>query len=113
MPHLRLQELRKKKGMTQADVAKLLCITPQAYSLYETGKNNIGNDTLCLLADLFEVSTDYLLGRQKAIPSFLTEEERTMIDQYRHVDKRAKDNIRHCLTFEFSRLRKDLPDNRV
>lgn len=107
MPHIRLQELRKKKGMTQADIAKLLNITPQAYSLYETGKNNIGNETLCLLADLFEVSTDYLLGRQKAIPSFLTAEERTLIEQFRRVDKRARENVKNCLTFEFGRTHKE------
>lgn len=109
MLHLRLLELRKKKGMTQADIAKLLRITPQAYSLYETSKNNINNETLCMLADFFEVSTDYLLGRQESIPSFLSEDERSLIDQYRALDERAKENVKNTLSFEYARTAKDFP----
>ena len=60
-------------------MAKLLKITPQAYSLYETNKNNINNETLCILADFFEVSIDYLLGRQDQKPSFLSDEERNSL----------------------------------
>ena len=103
MLHLRLLELRKSKGLTQADMSKLLKITPQAYSLYETNKNNISNETLCILADFFEVSTDYLLGRQDAIPSFLSEEERSIIDLYRKLDRRAKDNVTNTMIFESGR----------
>lgn len=103
MLHLRLLELRKSKGLTQADMSKLLKITPQAYSLYETNKNNISNETLCILADFFEVSTDYLLGRQDSIPSFLSEEERSIIDLYRKLDRRAKDNVTNTMIFESGR----------
>ncbi len=106
MLNVRLLELRKKKGLTQAEIAKLLKITPQAYSLYETNKNNISNETLCMLADFFEVSTDYLLGRQEAIPSFLNEEERALIEQYRTLDDRAKDNVKNTLNYEYSRAGK-------
>lgn len=102
MLHLKLLELRKKRGMTQAEVAKLLRITPQAYSLYETNKNNINNETLCMLADIFNVSTDYLLGRQESIPSFLSEEERIIIDEYRKLNRHAKDGIKNMLDFECS-----------
>ena len=50
--------------------------------MYETGKRQMNFETLCLLADFYEVSTDYILGRQDAVPSFLDEEERTLIEQY-------------------------------
>ncbi|MCH5199143.1 MAG: helix-turn-helix transcriptional regulator [Oscillospiraceae bacterium] len=103
MLHLRLAELRKKRGLTQAEIAKFLRITPQAYSLYETNKNNINNETLCMLADFFEVSTDYLLGRQDLIPSFLSEEERNVIEKYRALDERAKSGIKNTLDFEYTR----------
>ena len=106
MLHLRLLELRKKKGMTQAEIAKLLRITPQAYSLYETGKNNIGNETLCMLADFFNVSTDYLLGRQDLLPSFLNDEERELIEQYKALDKRARDGVKNMIGFEYARTHK-------
>ncbi|MBQ6066899.1 MAG: helix-turn-helix transcriptional regulator [Clostridia bacterium] len=101
--NLRLLELRKQKGWTQAEVAEKLKITPQAYSLYETSKNNINNEMLCMLADIFEVSTDYLLGRQNERPSFLSEEERSIINQYRALDERGKENIKHSLAFEYAR----------
>ena len=105
MNNLRLLELRKQKGLTQADMAKLLKITPQAYSLYETNKNNINNETLCILADFFEVSIDYLLGRQDQKPSFLSDEERELIRLYRNVDDRARDHIRNTLIFEDRQIR--------
>lgn len=105
MLYLRLLELRKSKGLTQVDMAKLLKITPQAYSLYETNKNNINNETLCILADFFEVSTDYLLGRQESIPSFLSENERYVIELYRSLDDRAKDNYTNSMRFESDRIK--------
>ncbi len=105
MNNLRLLELRKQKGLTQADMSKLLKITPQAYSLYETNKNNINNETLCILADFFEVSIDYLLGRQDQKPSFLSDEERELIRLYRNVDDRARDHIRNTLIFEDGQIR--------
>ena len=60
-------------------------------------------DTLCMLADLYEVSTDYLLGRQDLFPSFLSEEERSVIEQYRLLGEYAKDAIKNNLAFECSR----------
>jgi transcriptional regulator with XRE-family HTH domain len=102
MLYLRLLELRKSKRLTQAKVADFLKITPQTYSLYETGKHNINNETLCLLADYFEVSTDYLLGRQDALPSFLSEEERTLLAGYRTLDERGRQTVQNNVSFESS-----------
>ena len=102
----KITELRQQKGLTQHDIAQHLKITRQTYSSYETGKRQMNFETLCLLADFYEVSTDYLLGRQNAIPSFLSEEERTMIAQYRALDERAKDTINSLLAFEYSRIAK-------
>ena len=100
MLHIRLLELRKKKGVTQAVIAKMLKITPQTYSLYETGKHQMNYETLCLLADFYEVSTDYLLGRQDAVPSFLSEEERRIIESYRTLDERGRQSVEHTMSFE-------------
>ena len=104
MLHLRLVELRNKKGLSQAELAADLKISRQAYSLYEINKRQMNYETLCLLADYHKVSTDYLLGRQDAIPSFLSEEERTHIEKYRALDKHAKDTVNNILTFEHSRI---------
>ncbi|MGE7623552.1 helix-turn-helix domain-containing protein [Viridibacillus sp. NPDC096237] len=59
----RLIYLRKQKGKTQQDIAKVIGITRPAYTAYETGKRNPDYDTLEKIADYYDVSTDYLLGR--------------------------------------------------
>lgn len=59
----RLKEKRKAKNLTQEEVAKKLKINRVAYTLYESGKNTPTVENLKKLADLYETSTDYLLGR--------------------------------------------------
>lgn len=60
----KLKELRIERGKTQKDLAVLLSVTQQTYSDYEVGRTNPTPDALVKLADFFEVSTDYLLGRE-------------------------------------------------
>ena len=57
-----LKMIRKELGLTQDEVALKLKITRQAYANYETNKRQPDPQTLIKLAELFQVSTDYLLG---------------------------------------------------
>ena len=107
MLSLRITEVRQQKNLTQADVAQRLGITRQTYSSYETGKRQMNFETLCMLADFYKLSADYLLGRQDALPSFLSDEERDMVAQYRMLDEYAKETIKNSLAFECSRKAKD------
>ena len=59
----KLIELRKEKKLTQSDLAEVLGISRQAYSNYEAGKRQPDNETMLKLAEYFNVSVDYLLGR--------------------------------------------------
>lgn len=59
----RLRELRKQNKLSQSEVAEKLGITASAYGFYEQGKTIPNAEALSILADLFNVSTDYLLGR--------------------------------------------------
>ena len=59
----RLQMLRKERNKRQVDIAELIGVTQAHYQRVEKGKINSPTLTLCVLADYFEVSTDYLLGR--------------------------------------------------
>ena len=59
----RLKTLRKEKRRTQVEMAELFGWTEAHYQKVEYGWINISATTLELLADYFEVSTDYLLGR--------------------------------------------------
>ena len=57
------KSLRKNLNLSQADIAKQLGITQQAYANYERGVREADYNTLNKLAAIFNVSTDYLLGR--------------------------------------------------
>ena len=59
----RLHELRNQSKMTQRDIAAHLGITQPSYIRYENGKSEPTLECLVKIADLFDVSVDYLLGR--------------------------------------------------
>ncbi|TCL54958.1 DNA-binding XRE family transcriptional regulator [Hydrogenispora ethanolica] len=61
----RLKTLRIEKQVTQRAIANYLDITDTAYGFYEQGKNYPNMDILIKLADYFEVSLDYLVGRSE------------------------------------------------
>ena len=60
---VRLKELRKKKGISQLRLATDLNTTQNTISRYETGEREPGIDELTKIADYFNVSVDYLIGR--------------------------------------------------
>lgn len=59
----RLKEMRKEKKYSQEELGKLLSLDKSTISLYESGKRQPGYETLSRLADFFDCSIDYLLGR--------------------------------------------------
>ena len=59
----RLRDLREDKGKTQAEISSLLGTTQQIYSRYETNRTDLPLRHLIKLADYYQVSADYILGR--------------------------------------------------
>ena len=59
----RLKDLRKQKKVGQKEVAELLGVSLRSYQFYESGEYDPSLPNLVVLADYFQVSTDYLLGR--------------------------------------------------
>ena len=59
----RLRESRKRKNLKQKDVAQHFGIALRSYQNYEGGQREPNFSTLVALADYFDVTTDYLLGR--------------------------------------------------
>lgn len=59
----RLKTLRIEEGLLQKELAEKLSLTQQTISLYESGSREPDAETLIKIADFFEVSTDYLLGK--------------------------------------------------
>ena len=62
----RLKELRKQKGLTQLEFAKAINSAQSTVANWENGVRDIDNDRLKTLADFFDVTIDYLLGRTDA-----------------------------------------------
>ena len=59
----RLKELREKHGFTQEQLGEKISVTKGNISKYESGKLEPNIETIRLIANIFDVSTDYLLGR--------------------------------------------------
>jgi repressor LexA len=59
----RLKELRLERNKLQSDIGKILGVSDRAVGNYETGKRDMSPETIIILANYFNVSTDYLLGR--------------------------------------------------
>lgn len=60
---LRLKELRNAKGISQLKLAMDLNMNQNTISRYETGEREPGVNELIRIADYFNVSVDYLIGR--------------------------------------------------
>lgn len=99
----RIKQLRLKNKLTQQEVADKLGVTRPAYTAYETGKRQPDFDTLAKLSALFEVSTDYLLGRYEPVekdPNTLIAahidddvSEQDMDDILRYIEYRKKNPL--------------------
>lgn len=90
---LRLKELRKQNKLTQQQLAEMLGVTQAALSGWENEKFGIDNGSLVKCAKIFDVSIDYLLGRdeeqlpelnnkdQKEIQKILDETKEQLLSQ--------------------------------
>lgn len=58
----RIRDLREDADLTQKEIAKMIGISQRGYSHYETGNNDIPTEILIKLAQIYETSTDYILG---------------------------------------------------
>ena len=58
-----IRDLREDADLTQSDLAKILNCSQVAYSYYEIGRRDIPTEILIALADYYQCSVDYLLGR--------------------------------------------------
>ena len=58
----RLRDLREDSDKSQANIAKILNVSPQQYQLYESGKREMPMHHFITLANYYNVSLDYLAG---------------------------------------------------
>ena len=60
----RLKELRLKKGLTQTELGEKVGVKQNTFTNWENGKREPSFENLIKLADLLEVSLDWLFGRK-------------------------------------------------
>ena len=101
---LRLLELRRKTQLTQEEVANHLQISRQAYALYESNQRHMSYDSLHMLAELFSVSIDYLLGRNKKNLEYVSDDELTLLRRFRELDERGHNSVQANLEFEYTQI---------
>lgn len=82
----RLKYLRQKTNLTQADLAMKIGVARTTYAMYEQAKREPDTDVLLKIADFFEVSLDYLLGRTDSV--FSTSQKFDSLNEINHLIKK-------------------------
>lgn len=67
----RLKQLRTESGLSQKELAKLMQVSPSIISSYETGERTPSLENLLSLSDVFKCTTDYLLGKESNLSTFM------------------------------------------
>ena len=91
----RIKLLRKSRGFSQVRMADILGVTRSAVSMWEIDQSQPDGEMLVRIANLFGVSTDYLLGRdaqteKPAVSDELTDDERELLRLYRGLDEKGR-----------------------
>ena len=92
----KMQELRKAKKMSTTDVADAIGIKPRTYLSYETGEREPNLSVINAIADYYNVTVDYLLGREcnpKRLNQRDEELEAAFIDVYRSLPENVRKDI--------------------
>ncbi|MCG0634813.1 helix-turn-helix domain-containing protein [Lactiplantibacillus plantarum] len=80
----RIINLRESKNMKQSDLARRLSLDKSSMSKIENGTRKVSSDEILKIANIFEVSTDYLLGNNEKnhkSPDWATETDRIDLDK--------------------------------
>ncbi|GEM_PF-588230 len=80
-----IAQLRKSRGLNQEQLASALKVSSSTIAMWETNKRALKDETIRQLADFFNISTDYLLGRET--PEWATNQD--IVD----IEKAIKDNV--------------------
>lgn len=119
----RLKQLRDEKKWTQKYLGSLLHVKNAAISKYETGRASLTEETIVKAANLFNVTTDYLLGLSDnregiakplepitIVQKELSEEEKKLITYYKRLDDENKDYIKGRMVDLYKEQQKNLAE---
>ncbi len=100
----RIKALRLEKNMSQRDVANALHCSQKAVACWERETSEPSANFVIALADLFECSADYVLGRENDfgqinVNSNLTEEERKLLFSFSKLKKKDKEELNSFIEY--------------
>lgn len=93
----RIALLRRSVGWSQSELARKIGVSASAMGMYEQGRREPSSETLVQLAEIFEVSTDYLLTGQPQNPQEDAVGQAALKRALPEVDKRLR--TRDCRPF--------------
>lgn len=91
----RLKQLRLERGLLQSDIAKVIKKSERIVGFYETGERDMNTETLSILADFFNVSIDYLLGKT----DIRNLEDEFKFAYHKEIEGLTEDEIKEALEF--------------
>ncbi len=101
-----LKALRNKKGISQQQLSDVIGVTQQSINKYENHSVEPDISTLIKIADYFETTIDYLVGRldeNGQAPETITDDEKMLIYNFRKLNSDEKQIIRLCIKNGISR----------
>lgn len=102
----KLKQLRKEKKLSQSEMAQILNVHQTAVSQWEQGRTTPDTQTLIKIADYFQVSADYLLGRNYDLidtKDAFSLNEKQLIKKYRVLDQHGQKAVNSVLDIEYDR----------
>lgn len=105
----RIIDLRESVNMTQTELAKMLKIDKSAMSKIENGTRKVSSDELKQIADIFKVSTDYLVGRSNDNDLLVAAH---LDDDWQNLPSNQQKAIRDFIEFQKQQYVKDHEDKK-
>lgn len=112
----RIKELREAQGISGTKLAELLHISPQYLYDLERGERRLNEDTVVKLAEVFNVTTDYILGRDETLTEPIKPMDadfEVLYRDFKELTPHDREVIMDLVRARRERLRKEgkIPDN--
>lgn len=93
----RIKMLREEKGLNQIELGKIINVSGQALGMYENEKRDLSTENVIKLAEFFNVSTDYLLGKSDKRNSDLKNDKLFLAPVYGKISAGLPNWAEECL----------------
>lgn len=104
----RIRQLREEKNISQRTLAKEIGASSKAVNFWESGKVEPSAKFICKLADVFEVTCDYILNREDDLGNVnvmreLTESEKLWLELYSKLTPRQREEAQNYINYLISK----------